>query len=187
MCKRNFNLQFCTCLDKELSNPENSNNKVEEFYNLKAKEAKNLLDTGSKNVSKDEFEKSKKAIKEGKYYDTELWWKLKRFKADRKDFVIGRVIYPLNKLKEDIQFEYILDRLNAGNIFDFNYSPQEKDLIEIWEYYKYKEINGYPREYFENHMVFKYENNKWNFGKFPFGYVFDELNRGKLKVFHNNV
>ena len=40
MCKRNFNLQFCTCLGKELSNPEKSNNKVEEFYNLKAKEAK---------------------------------------------------------------------------------------------------------------------------------------------------
>ena len=155
-----FNLQFCTCLKKELSDSGKSNDKVQEFYDLKAKEAQNFFDTGSKYVSKEEFEKSKEAIKEGKYYDTELYWELKRFKADRTGFVIGRVIIPLNKLKEEIKFEYVLDKLNGGNVFDFDYVPQEKDRIEVWEHYINTEINGHSRAYFENHMVFKFEKNK---------------------------
>jgi hypothetical protein len=187
MCETNFNLQFCTCLEEELSDSSESNDKVQEFYNLKAKEAQNFFDTGSKNITKDEFEKSKNAIKEGKYYDTELWWKLKRFKDDRRGLVIGRVIIPLNKLKEEIKFEYVLEKLNTGNVFDFDYVPQERDLIEVWEHYKHTEINEYPREYFENHMAFKFEKNKWHFGDYPFGFVFDELNRGILKTSHNNV
>ena len=187
MCEKNFDLQFCTCLDEELSNPEKSNDQVQEFYDSITQKAKNFLDTGSENVTKDEFEMSKQAMAEGKYHDTELWWKLKRFKADKRGYMLGRVIHPLNKLKEDIKFEYVRDRLNAGNIFDFDYDPQEMDLIEVWEHYKYLEINGHPREYFENHMVFKFENNKWHFGKYPFGFVFDELNRGKLKASPNDV
>jgi len=90
-------------------------------------------------------------------------------------------------LKEEIKFEYVLDKLNGGNVFDFDYVPQEKDRIEVWEHYIYTEINGHSRAYFENHMVFKFEKNKWHFGDYPFGFVFDELNRGKLKILHKNV
>ncbi|WP_298511294.1 hypothetical protein [uncultured Kordia sp.] len=168
-------------MDKTQQERKTSIDAVQNFYDQKVEEFHNFMNTGSKYIDKETYETSLKAIEDGTYEETILYWSLKRFKEDRSRAVMGRIIFPKNKLKKDVEADYILEMLNTIKVFDFDYHPQERDLIEIQESYKFRGLEEHPREYIENYMFFKYENDQWNFGYYPLGFMFRKLQSGKLK------
>ena len=80
-----------------------------------------------------------------------------------------------------------MEVLNSSNPFDFNYEPKEKDFIKIEEKYKFIELDDYKRPVIMEYISFKFENRKWEFGRYPMHYIHEETEIGKIKTSHNNV
>ncbi len=163
MCKEDFKIHFCTCSNKELVDV-NFADEVQKLYNIKRSESllAYLKDDGS-------------------YSNTYYKWTLSSFKEESNG-VIGVMIYPKDKLDEYITVENILKELNTLICFDFKYIPKEKDVLVITEEYNLIELKEYPRPYIDNRMSFKFENNTWEFGRYPLRYIHDSVEIGKIKI-----
>lgn len=44
---------------------------------------------------------------------------------------MGRVIMPSSDIGEGLTVEFVLEKLNSSNCFDFDYLPQERDCLKI--------------------------------------------------------
>ncbi|WP_299680431.1 hypothetical protein [uncultured Dokdonia sp.] len=167
MCKEDFKIHFCTCSNKEVVNIDFAD-EVKSLFEIKRTESQLAF-----------FEN------DGSYHTTYFKWKLSSFK-EKSNGVIGVMIYPKDKLDEYITLENILKELNTLICFDFKYIPKEKDLLEIEEKYNFIELKEHPRPYLDNYMSFKFENNKWVFGRYPLKYIHERVEIGKVEILKNN-
>lgn len=58
-------------------------------------------------------------------------WRLYHYKYRKKIGQTGILVSPEDDLGDGLTDAYMLDKLNAGNYFDFDYQPAEKDALRI--------------------------------------------------------
>lgn len=162
MCKEDFKIHFCTCSNKEVSEID-SLDMDDVFYNKRL-------------ASQLAFFKN-----DGSYYNTYFKWTLSSF-VEESFLVLGSVVYPEDKLNEYLTSENILKELNTHNCFDFQYTPKERDILEIREEYHFMELKEKSRPHSVDHMSFKFENNKWVSGDYPLGYLHEKIETGKVEI-----
>jgi hypothetical protein len=71
--------------------------------------------------------RSKAASEQGLYY-----WTLERVISENEIIAIGRYIFPAESLEHGLDAEWVELNLNVGECFDFAYSPQENDWLQIY-------------------------------------------------------
>ncbi|WP_237276113.1 hypothetical protein [Tenacibaculum ovolyticum] len=170
MCKKDFKIHFCTCSNKQEINIDFAD-EVVKLYELKKFEASKAL-----------FEKN------GSYEDTYFKWTLSSFQEKvNKNRVMGMMIHPQNKISKELTIDSILEALNSGNAFDFNYVPKEKDFIKIEEKYQFIELDNHRRPAIIEYISFKFESGKWIFGRYPIHYRHKEAEIGKVKTVTLNL
>ncbi|RYE56272.1 MAG: hypothetical protein EOP48_08375 [Sphingobacteriales bacterium] len=100
-------------------------------------------------------------------------WRLLRYVRTEYSGEMGRIAMPTHDLGKGLTEQYVLQKLNSEDCFDFEYTPQEKDDLAIqvddrWDFY----------------LAFTYKNGQWTIGRGfdAFNDVMKELEEGKLKL-----
>ncbi|CAL2092882.1 hypothetical protein [Tenacibaculum sp. 190524A05c] len=101
-------------------------------------------------------------------------WSLTKYKGQKNSLLLGKIVIPKNDLGNNITVENILSLLNSKvNSFDFDYTPNEKDCLDI-------SIPD-PIERIRYFKV-KYINEKWvKGGNHPFRSINETIAEGKIK------
>ncbi|KPE53094.1 hypothetical protein [Chryseobacterium indologenes] len=70
-------------------------------------------------------------------------WNLSRYTGPKESMRRGKIMMPVKDFENGISAENIISKLNTENIFDFEYTAQERDTLHIsfnakdWAEYKY--------------------------------------------------
>jgi hypothetical protein len=99
-------------------------------------------------------------------------WTLLRYVETVHSGEMGRVIMPSKDIGEGLTEEFVLEKLNTANCFDFNYTPQDRDSLKI-------QLN----DRWDKYLAFGYENGKWTIGASfdAFNDVLKDIGKGELK------
>ncbi|RYE54743.1 MAG: hypothetical protein EOP48_11660 [Sphingobacteriales bacterium] len=99
-------------------------------------------------------------------------WQLLRYVKTEYSGEMGSVRMPSHDLGRGLTEQYVVQKLNEENCFDFDYTPQERDSLAIqvddrWDFY----------------LAFTFKNGQWMIGRDfdAFNDVMKELGEGKLK------
>ena len=182
MCEPKHKIKFCTCSisksEEEKSEvPENKVYTTEEMLVKRQNELEMFI--GKK--KRPHIIESEKAIEQGLYLKSNIEWLLQRYK-DSSSGILGITRLPSKKINDTITSDYILELLNSDDkLFDFDYSPTEKDILYISESYEYSNIDGHERPFIDKTMNFKYENNQWINGRYSLSYRFQGIADGKIE------
>jgi hypothetical protein len=70
---------------------------------------------------------------EGNIYEVKnvYIWTLARYIGSKESRIRGKIMKPSKDFENGITADKIISKLNAGNIFDFDYTPQERDTLYI--------------------------------------------------------
>ena len=99
-------------------------------------------------------------------------WSLVRYAGTEDIGIMGSIVGPSADLGKGLTRQNVLDVLNNGNGFDFEYSPAEQDCLRI-DY-------STAREY--AYMSFLYENGQWIEGMHPpFTTKLEAISSGKIE------
>lgn len=92
------------------------------------------------------------------------------------------IMMPIGKFSEELTYNYIIEKLNTKNLFDFNYIPSEGDTLFIRIEYVYKVIKK-KHGSLGIYMSFTFKNNEWteHFHD-PFCDITEEFKKGILKI-----
>ncbi|PTX58396.1 hypothetical protein C8N46_11441 [Kordia periserrulae] len=169
MCKEDLKIHFCTCSNKLEINIDFAD-EVVKLYQLKKNDSRMAI-----------------LNDDGSYMETYFKWTLSSFKEEvNKNGVMGMMVYPKTQINNELTIDSILEALNSNsNPFDFNYKPKEKDFIKIEEKYKFIEIDDHKRPAIMEYISFKFENGKWEFGRYPMHFIHQETEIGKIKTLNN--
>ena len=84
----------------------------------------------------------------------------------------GMLIYPEDVLSEALTSEKMVEELNRRNCFDFNYTPNEGDNLQIYN----------PDKYTRKYLSFIYRSGKWEVDSYNrFTYDIEKINYGKVE------
>ncbi len=109
----------------------------------------------------------------GEIIDADSNWTIKKFTGqDWMDIETGRCLLPDYSKKELLNAQSIQDQLNSSNCFDFDYTPDDKDVLNIKLKYK-----NYTLKY-----EFEYQSTKWVF----VNSISDHLNKD-LEIFKGKL
>ena len=98
-------------------------------------------------------------------------WYLTRFIAIEDTGIMGSIVAPSRDLGKGLTREKVLDVLNSGKGFDFEYSPSEQDSLRISRSAK----NEYA------YMSFLYQDGQWIEGMHPtFTTKSETISSGKI-------
>ncbi|MGG5210241.1 hypothetical protein ACQWU4_15060 [Chryseobacterium sp. MIQD13] len=86
-------------------------------------------------------------------------WTLESYIGSNETMRLGKIMLPTDNFGNGISTENIIQELKAGNIFDFDYIPQERDTLRI----SYNAENHNDYKYFS--LIFI--NNNWQEGRNP--------------------
>ena len=102
----------------------------------------------------------------------EYVWCLLRFIEKTNSREMGRVIMPSSNIGEGLTEDFVLNKLNESNCFDFDYLPRENDSLSL-------QIKGR----FDIYLAYTFENGKWIIGTNydAFNDVLENIGEGKLK------
>jgi len=104
-------------------------------------------------------------------------WSLYRYHGSRESLIRGKVMMPVKDFENGISAEHIISKLNHGNIFDFDYIPQERDTIHI----SFNAKNRAEYKYFT--LIFR--DGVWHEGRNPwFVSIEKNIAKGKVKVLY---
>ncbi len=104
-------------------------------------------------------------------------WTLYRYYGSRESLRRGKVMMPVDDFQNGISVENISLKLNEGNIFDFDYAPEERDSLHI----SFNAENSQEYKYFS--LIFK--NGIWQEGNNPFfTSIQKEIATGEIKVIY---
>jgi len=81
------------------------------------------------------------------------------------------------ELNKDLNKGGILKTSNSNNAFDFKYEPRITDLFEIKEVSEFTSLEEHPREYLNKKISFKFNNRKWAFYRYPFRYIYKQMEK----------
>ena len=99
-------------------------------------------------------------------------WRLARFIKEEWSGMMGRVMMPRKDLGEGITEDQLLAQLNGGQLFDFDYQPQEMDQLTIW--HKWAKSGS-------SRISLLYTDGSWAPGMHPaFSTISEELHNGKV-------
>ena len=97
-------------------------------------------------------------------------WRLYRYRFRKKLGMTGSVVWSVNELKDGFTADFVLEKINTRNCFDFEYEPVEKDAIK---FFHNPNNSGY--------MCFVFENGRWRKGMIdPFFDVVEIIHTGIL-------
>ena len=104
-------------------------------------------------------------------------WTLYRYYGSRESLRRGKAIMPVKDFQNGISVENIRSKLNEGNIFDFEYTPQERDTLSI-------RFNAEHRaEYKYLSLIFR--DGIWRKGSNPFfTSIQKNIAKGEVKVIY---
>ncbi|MGH1386280.1 hypothetical protein [Kordia sp.] len=163
MCTPNNDIKFCTCEPTEEIHV-NFADEVERIYEMRKFEAEMAKENGT-------------------YNDTHFKWELNRFHKPLLSRM-GQMSTARKIFNDKLTEEAILSFLNSGTSFDFEYVPDEKDLIEIREHFKYLQINkdsGIKRPKINSRaMSFTFLSGEWHIGDYSGGYSYRNLKKGTV-------
>lgn len=107
-------------------------------------------------------------------------WSLYRYIGykEKNPFFFASFVKPVEDFSNGISAEHIISKLNEGNIFDFDYTPQEKDTLHI----SFNAKNRREYKYFE--LIFR--DNIWQTGCNPrYVSVTEKIAEGEVKVLYS--
>lgn len=111
--------------------------------------------------------------------DSDYVWLLDRVVGPDTSGMIGLAMLPEEQLDE-LTAEFIVQELNAKNLFDFDYSPQENDQLRIERIVKKKPKK---RSYYGEYLDFNYFNGQWEIGSvLPFSYHLETFKKGVVEL-----
>ena len=103
----------------------------------------------------------------------EYTWHLTKYLGQRtyqdgERRIIGKIQMPKKQLSKKISLDVVLKELNSRNCFDFDYTPQEMDCLNI------SGNGGYFRV--------RFVDNQWESGSYPvFSSDIETIDTGKIK------
>jgi hypothetical protein len=101
-----------------------------------------------------------------------VWW-LTRYLGNDENGPVGSIVPPAHDLGQGLTNGHILQLLNEGKAFDFDYRPVERDSLCI----RHSLRGGY------GYMSFLYEGGKWIEGMNPaFTSITEEIAKGEVDV-----
>ena len=101
-----------------------------------------------------------------------VWW-LTRYLGNDENGPVGSIVPPAHDLGQGLTTGRILQLLNEGKAFDFNYRPVERDSLCI----RHSLGGGY------GYMSFLYEGGKWIEGMNPaFTSIIEEIAKGEVDI-----
>lgn len=101
----------------------------------------------------------------------EFTWTLHRNLGLSNTTMDGMGYMPDETLSENLTNEIMLHDLNNRNCFDFDYQPNEGDILRIYT----------PLKTMGKHLSFIFENGEWIADSYlPFMYDFEKINYGKV-------
>ncbi len=128
--------------------------------------------------------KTKITLSREEYEEIRITWKLIKFMEEQKH-EWGFPQSSAQKLSNGITVEKIVLFLNhSKKIFDFEYKPNENDLLTIGLEYTIKDIKGkYSRPYIGEYISFLYNGEKWliNEGFDHLNNKYEDFKEGILK------
>jgi hypothetical protein len=112
--------------------------------------------------------------------DSNYIWILERVVGLDRSGLIGLTMLPTKQLDELVP-EFIVQKLNSENLFDFEYEPKENDSLRIERIDRSKTKH---KEYlFGQYLDFHYFKGKWYIGGVnPFMYNLENYKNGKVKL-----
>ena len=119
--------------------------------------------------------KSRRHLKkrEGQPLEKQFTWQLLRYEKSFESGEVGRVIMPSYSIGSGLSDEYVCDKLNSENCFDFDFTPQQKDNLRIWEE---DERAGYLSFYFDGGLW------KIGYGFDAFDDIMYSIGKGMVKL-----
>ncbi|WP_330444081.1 hypothetical protein [Flavobacterium sp. C4GT6] len=107
--------------------------------------------------------KEEKLIFNEAYLETEYVWGLSRY-IGKWDSSLDISPAGPSEMVQDLSVEYLLDILNNDYCFDFDYEPEEEDILVIWYNYKYPDLRRMPkRPYVRGYTYLIFRDGKWIF------------------------
>ena len=101
----------------------------------------------------------------------EYAWTLSRYLGKSEDDEMGRYVMPIEDIGNGLTTDFVVNELNIRNCFDFEYTPNEGDNLEITRF----ESN--------DRIEFIFKNGKWIDDHYsPFFHETEKFDNGKLKV-----
>lgn len=102
-------------------------------------------------------------------------WTLYRYLGEYKSELRGKILMVIKDFYNGISIQSVTEKLNNGNVFDFDYIPKERDSLHI----SFNASNR--REY--NYFKVIYRKGRWQEGGNPFfGSHLEKINGGKIDV-----
>ncbi len=100
----------------------------------------------------------------------EYHWTLFKFLDMAEEREMGKYLFPINDIGHGLTADFVLNELNSGNCFDFEYQPSEGDNLSI------NKTDSATR------IEFIYKNGKWEEDHYsPFDYKKEKFDNGKVK------
>lgn len=104
-------------------------------------------------------------------------WTLRSYVGSKESLIRGKIMKSTEDFENGISAENILSKLNDGNIFDFDYTPQERDTLHI----SFNAKNRVEYKYFS--LIFR--DGIWQKGRNPvFVSIEKNISKGELKVLY---
>ena len=159
MCDNKKGFILCTCVDELQDNKPI-------IHNKSSRRNKNLQ---IEDIQKDIFwilQRSKIRVKTEKKIQQDI----QAIEEDEKNGIRYQEMYSMDNLVEDLSKDFFIERLNTINCFDFNYRPEQGDLLSM----SYAAIRGY-------FIVVFYEDS-WH------DYTFDKfISSNHLKIYEGKL
>lgn len=104
-------------------------------------------------------------------------WTLNNYVGSKESMIRGKIMQSTEDFENGISAENILSKLNNGNIFDFDYTPQERDTLSI----SFNAKNRAEYKYFS--LIVR--DGIWQNGRNPaFVSIHKEIAQGEVKVIY---
>ncbi|SIS32842.1 hypothetical protein SAMN05421639_102392 [Chryseobacterium shigense] len=104
-------------------------------------------------------------------------WILNRYEGSKASSRLGKIMIITKDLENGISIKNITAKLNTENIFDFDYTPQEKDTLDI----SFNAKNRDEYKYFT--LIFK--DKTWQEGRNPvFTTISKDIAKGEIQIIY---
>ncbi len=125
--------------------------------------------------------RNKEEVMEG-YLDTVYTWSLRRFVKPYKYNGFDMHHRAVSEKTGDLLSSNVLHELNTDYSFEFDYEPQQKDILVIGYQYRHSEIMRRPRpNILSEHLLFVFNGEKWEEDNFMMD-VFEDIYNGILHI-----
>jgi hypothetical protein len=124
-----------------------------------------------------------------KYEEKKVVWSLNKYAGKKVyDGIDWQYQGSSKELNEELTALKFVDKLNAENLFDFQYQPEDNDYLHIRIEYVNEEIKKKSRPYIGAYISFIFKKGKWtiNEGYDHIGNDYNDFKEGIINTLHNS-